>query len=556
MNYADKYAKDVVSGKILTGRFVKLSCQLHLDNHKRDDLYFDAELVDKIVKFVEKCLCHWEGQWRGQPMLLSDWQKFVVQNIFGWKYKETDLRLYRSVYIEIARKNGKTTFASVIALICLLIDSEKTPQILVGANNEDQAKICTNSIGNILEISPAFSDLIRRSEISIFKYAGKTRGVKSVWGGKDGSITAMSKEANTKDGFNPSLGIIDEYHEAKTDALLNVIRSGQGARKEPLLVVITTAGFNKNGVCYAKLRNMSIKALDKVEAAERHFSMIYEMDEEDDWEDETNWIKANPMIQDMDTLIPFLKTEIGVAKSEGGTSEVNFKTKNLNMWTNSAETWISAEDWADQQEKVSDLRYYPCYGGMDLASTRDLTAYSLIFDCETHYHLKTWYWLPEERLMERVKEGYVYDQWVNEGWIRLTSGNVTDYDEVEQDIKEINSQYNFQNFNYDRHFAYTLVSNLEEIGFKGNPFSQTFGEMNVPTTEFEKFVFQDRITHDGNPVTKWMLSNVEILRDTRGLIKVSKKEADKKVDGVVSAIMAFAAAYSKDNFNDSVIEIW
>jgi len=541
-----KYAKWVNDHPLLVCKYIKLSVKRFNKDLKRDDIYFDEVEAEKVVKWAESNLVLWEGEWRGENVKLFDWQRFVLQNIFAWKYKKNDKRKHQTVYIQIARKNGKTTFADIITAIHVFRNGEKTPQVLVGANNEDQAKICTNSLGKILEISPNFRDAIDDGEIRLFRYKDRIHTINYQDEDKDATIFAMSKEPGTKDGFNPSLGIIDEYHEAKDDSLLNVISTGQGARREPLLIVITTAGFRKDGPCYSKLRKSSIDILEGRSKDDTHFSVIYEQDTKDEMASPDTWIKSNPMIEHFDTIRPFLEKEKTKAVNEGGTKETSFCTKNLNMWMDAIEVWIADNIWvANHNPKLvkDDLKGLECYGGLDLGQTRDLTAFSLFFP--NAYDLKgvqkhatlNWSWIPEDNISER---GHDYSQYVRDGSMFATDGNYGDHTLMSEFIIETSQDYKMIVTHFDRYLTELVAALLSKyITVESRAMGGYI--LNMAMKELERIVLAKELEHFNNPVLRWSMQNLLPKTDPNGNIRPDKSNPANKIDPSVALILAVDA---------------
>lgn len=546
MTKAEQYAKDVISGQIVTGNFILQAANRFMSWLDRDDIYFDEELAEKIVNFSEQILYFWEGQWRGKPVVIYPWQAFILQNIFCWKRTKDDSRLIRTAYIQIARKNGKTTMAAIISFIHLILDEDLTPQIFIGANNEDQAKICSNTIGNMALVSPALNQAIQHKQIDLYQYKGKYLGLSYRVGKKMGYVQAMSKNPETKDGFNPSLGIIDEYHEAKSDALLNVIATGQGARKDPLLITVTTAGFNKHGVCYQQMRKTSIKILNGTATDDTYFPMIYELDSGDDWKEPKNWIKSNPMITHVNTLEGYLAVELNKAINMGATTEVNFKTKNLNYWTDTASVWIPNEVWiANHNPKLSeaDLDGLPCYGGLDLAATRDMNAFNLLFPnvevwgAEKHAVLLKC-WLPEDNIHYRSTN---YISFVKSEHIKTTPGNHANQRLILDDIAEWSERYEIERIHYDKYLANWLAPEMAELDLEVYPIGMGGFNLSQTMKAMEIEIAKHNVEHFNNPVHAWNLANCEPKRDHNGNIRPDKSNPENKIDATVAMILAFDA---------------
>lgn len=542
MTEAERYARDVDTGKVVAGQWIKRAAKRFLSDLKRTDLEFDELEANRVVNFFEIFLCHWEGVWAGKPIILEDWQKFILQQVFAWK--KNGKKRIRSVYVQIARKNAKTTLAAGIALYHLIADSENAPQVYVGANNEDQAKICTNTAGRILEGSTKLRSYIRNGQVSLFSYKDKVNTI--TFKKRNGSISAMSRDAKTKDGFNPSMGIIDEYHEAKDDKLLNVIESGQGARHEPLLFVITTAGFNKAGPCYSKLRDVSTKILDGVIEDDSHLAFVYEADEGDDWMDESTWIKSNPNLG-VSVSVEYLRSRLTKAMNEGGSKEVDFRTKNLNEWCDAEKVWIQDAIWIGNTHglTVNDLLSRACYGGLDCSKSVDLNAFDLIFPDYFEIRGKLicptlpMFWLPESKVKTN-SDRVDYKKWRDQGFITETEGNIADYNKIEYDILKLIDKYDFRGLDYDHAYAGNVASNLANQGIECAPLRQGHLSLTGPTNELERMATGQLFEHFGNPVMRWMIGNVALRTDAAGNIKPDKEKSQNKIDGVSAMVNAIA----------------
>lgn len=553
MTEAEIYARDVLSGKIVVGKFMRLACQRFVNDLKRTDIKFDVKLGQRAVNFIERKLRHWEGSWRGQPLLLEPWQKFIVMQIFGWQHNGK--RRVRSIYIQVARKNGKTSFAAAILLYHLFADKENSPQVLVGANNEDQAKICVNSAGRILQQSPEFKDMLDDETIKVSIYG---RNIISIYHkDKDGAVKAMSKNPQTQDGFNPSIGVVDEYHEAKDDALLNVIESGQGARPEPLLFVITTAGFVKTGPCFMKLRKTSIDLLEGKMQDDHHLAFIFEPDEGDRWDDESTWCKSNPNLG-ISVFPDYLRSRLMKARNEGASKEVDFKTKNLNMWVDAPTVWIQDEKWMENNYGITpeDLIGATCYGGLDLSTGIDLNAFSLLFPRFKFINgrwvspVLWWFWIPKAKVKT---ESFDFTEWVERGFITPTEGvfdNIIDHKKIVADINQLPLSYNIQAISFDQRLAYHGVVQDLAVTFGQSetdewiqglyPFTQSMPNVSLAAKEFERMVSNFEIEHFGNPVARWMMGNIVLKKDAIGQIMPDKSKSSAKIDGIAATLNAIA----------------
>lgn len=558
MTFAEEYARKSLSGEIITGKYVKLACQRFLDDLNRDDILFNEHESNRIIKFFETILVHIKGKWKGQNIKLTLWQKFFLQNLYGWYYT-TGKRRFSTFYLQIARKNGKTILVAGIALFDLLLDLDTSPEILVGSNNHEQAQICTTMAGMMAEESKAIRKKIQSDHLQIYKYRAKVIDIVLKAKGRNGTISAMTKNVRTKDGFNPSRYIIDEYHEAETDELKNVAESGQGARENPSGGVITTAGFNQEGPCYNKDRRISIDILEGSKQDDTHFALIYELDKDDNWEEERNWIKANPLMYHeqlnpdpacSDTILHELRKQYRRAKNEGGTKEVEVKTKNLNMWVDSAEVWIPNEVYINNhhQLKAEDLKGKECYGGVDLASGVDLNAFVLWFPDvdEMKYSNEEgekiipihatipYYWIPKSKL-HNTDGGVDYRRWVDDGFIRTASEKTVDPQFIGVEIAQISGEYDVQSIAFDPSKVYHGC--YQEVGATGitcASFAQSTRNMDAPTREIETMLFQGQIEHFNNPVLAWNFRNVVIFKDSSGNIKPDKSKSQNKIDGVAA----------------------
>jgi phage terminase large subunit-like protein len=557
-----QYAFDVIEGKILTCKLVQLAVKRHFNDlkkgHKRG-LYFDETAANRAIGFF-KFVKHYKGEFAGKEFVLSPWQKWLVWVLFGWK-RDDGTRRFRYAYTEIARKGGKTTFAAVIGLYMMLADGEAGAEVYSSATKRDQAKICFGDA----------QELVKNSDLKRFAtvYKHNIHSLKTA-----SKFEPLSSDANSLDGPNPHCSIIDEFHAHKTPEMYNVMKSGMGARQQPMQFTITTAGFNKVGPCF-KLRKTLIEILQGKKEDDAYFILIYTLDKDEEWEDETMWIKANPNLHYIPTQISYLRGEYIQAKNEGGTSEVNFKTKNLNLWTDASKTWISDEKWVGCQREIDweELKGKPCYGGLDLAKSIDTSCLALAFPFKKQawavieetedgdeiitykqelkagetgeltyldaLKFKYFFWVPRDNAEERTRRDAVpYIDWIREEYIEATPGNVTDYNWIKARILRIAEQHQLKSIAYDRYNASTLVNDLMEEGVSMAPFGQGFVSMGAPTSHFERMVLGGLIEHDGNPVMRWMMGNIEIKRDPAGNIKIDKDKSSEKVDGPVATVMA------------------
>lgn len=572
MSTAEQYANDVLSGKILAGELIKLSAKRFLNDLKRDDIYFDELEANRLINFAENHCLLWEDRWRGVPVQMKPWMCFVLQQVYGWFRKDSGSRRIRKTFVEVAKKNAKSTLVGIVANYHLFADQRiQTPSIYVGANNEDQAKICVNITGKIIENSPDLYEYVIDGTVDIFNY--KEKIVNVVHRDRDGFIKALPKESNNKTdktaggkhGINCSLGIIDEYAMADSDGVLSALESSQAARAEPLIFCITTAGFKQNGPCYQQLRRVGIEILEGRMEDDSYLPFIYEHDKGDDIYDEKIWIKSNPNLG-VSVYPDFLKGQLTKAKNEGGSTEVDVKTLNFNMWCEAAEVWIPGEVWdvnsygTDKEELIGAA----CFGGLDLASGLDLNAFSLIFpdlfniDGKNISPILVWFWMPEAKV-QLNREKIDYRQWVDAGLIKTTPGNIIDHEFLTEDIKEIATRYQLHSIAYDPFIAHHgVVQNLLKEGIEMNQIGQGFRQISEPTKEWERRLTNRTIEHFNNPVLGWMNKNTTIIRDANRNIKIMKIDGEKgslKIDGIAACINALAQSMSFEQ-KVNAIDIW
>lgn len=539
LHTAEIYAEQVSNGEILTCELVQLAVQRYfsdIDNALERGWYFDRKTAVRAIKFIES-LKHTKGEWAGQRFKLEPWQQFVVWNIFGWKLAD-GTRRFRYVYIEIARKNGKTALSAGIGLYMLFADGESRPEVYSVATVKDQAKICFADAVEIVKATDLKNYLTPYRNSIVYELKG-------------GTFKPLSSDYGTHDGLNPSCGIIDEFHAHKDSGMFDVIKSAFGARRQPLMFIITTAGFNKSGACYAYRDNV-IKILRGINQDNTLFGMIYTLDKNEEWDIPKMWVKSNPNLG-VSLSVDYLAGEIKDAKNRPEAVR-NVMTKNVNLWVDAEKTWILDEKWMQcvGSTTLEDLRGCDCWGGLDLSNVSDITAFVLLFNENDKFQLLPFFWIPEEKMLEKVrKENINYDHWVREGFVKVTPGNVTDYDFVQADILRITVHYNLKSTAYDRWNSSQTIINLTDEGLAFNPFGQGYGSMSAPTKQFEALVLSERIEHFGNPVLRWMLSSTLVKTDPAGNIKPDKEKSTQKIDGIVSSIMALGEWMTAQADDDS-----
>lgn len=527
------YARSVADGATVVGRPVRLACERHLRDLERGPargLHFDAEAAERAVTFFG-FLRHSKGEWAGQPFELSDWQAFIVGSLFGWK-RADGTRRFREGYLEVARKNGKTTMLAGIGLLLAFFDDEPGAEVYAAATKREQAKICWGEARRMVQATPAL-----RRRISVL--VGNLHDERT-----HSKFEPLGADADSMDGLNISGAIGDELHAHKTRGIVDVLETATAARRQPMIVYITTAGHDRHSVCWQK-REYALKVLQGVIEDDTVFAYIATIDEGDDWTDPKVWAKANPNLG-ISVKLDDLERKCRAA-IETPSNQNAFKRLHLDIWTEQVSKWLTLEVWDRCAGPVDAeaLRGRECYGGLDLASTTDLAALALLFPREDGgFDELAYFWVPEEGLRKRVERDRVpYDVWERQGFIRATEGNVIDYAAIFECLtEEVAARFKLVDLGYDPWNATQLITQLMGEGLTCVPIRQGFASLSAPTKEFEKLVLAGRLRHGGNPVLRWMASNVAAASDPAGNIKPDKAKSADRIDGIVATIMALDRA--------------
>lgn len=529
MKRVESYIQQVTSGSVLTGKYEKLAVERYQKDLKEGidrGLWFDKQAANKALRWFS-FLRHSKGsQFQGSTFELEGWQAFIVANLFGWK-RSNGTRRFSKGYVSVAKKNGKSTFAGGIGLYMLRGDGESRAEIYSAATTRDQAKIVWEEAKNMVKVSPGLMQHFSLAANSIYDELSGSY------------FKPLSADYDKQDGINPHFAIVDEYHAHKTDGMVDNIQSATVARTQPLILFITTAGFQRTFPCYEE-EQVCKKILEGILEQDDKFAMIFALDEGDDWEDPTLWRKANPNL-DVSLSLNKLMDEYKNAKNNNR-KIVNFQTKNLNMWVDSSITWIKHKDWIRCSQGFDKQRLIGrrCWGGLDLAAHVDFNALSLVFeeDPDGFIDIIVFFWIPEGK-MDTDTDRVDYRTWKRDGWFFTTPGNVIDIDSQVHDILKIINDYQVETIAFDPARAYHGVTQaLQEEGINMVEYRQRTVDMDAPTRELEKLVLSEKLRHEGSPVMAWMISNVEIFADSSGNIKPSKGKSREKIDGVVSAVMA------------------
>lgn len=523
-NKYKQYAQDVIDGKIIAGELIRLACVRYLSWFNRDDIYFDTEKAERPIKFIAK-LKHFTGKFKNQPFILQDWQKFMIYNIFGWIRKDNGTRLIRNAYIQISRKCGKTSLASAIGLYGLIADNEAGAEVTTVAPSKEQSRIAFKNASSYLESINKFSFFkALRNEIRFDRTKSRFR--------------IMSSDSSFGDGFNPSIAIIDEYHAMKDNDIPNVLISGMGMRTQPLMLYITTAGANLFGPC-KKYRDMCEEIMRGVKQDDTVFALIYELDKDDDVEDKNVWKKCCPSL-DITVTDDFMQQQLIMAKNNPS-DEVPILTKTFNKWCQTTETWLTQSLILEHTQKV-DITTVPektyTILGVDLAAVSDFTCLSCCYNIDETFYFKTWIFVPEVALEESPNKS-MYKQWKKDGLIEITPGNATDYDYVLNKILEINKYIKVVKVMYDTWNATQFTENAQQQRIKMEPFSQSLGNFNRPTKEFERLLRLGKIVIDDNEAVRWCFANCTLKVDNFDNSKPIKAGTrEQKIDPVISMLEA------------------
>ena len=496
--------------------------------------HYDKSKADYAVNFIE-CLCHTKGTWAGKPFKLIPWQEELIRNIFG-VVKENGYRQFNTCYCEIPKKMGKSELAAAVAILLTCGDFEQRAEIYGCAADRQQASIVFDVAADMVRMCPALN---KRCKIL-------TATKRILYEPTNSFYQVLSAEAYSKHGFNIHGVVFDELHTQPNRKLYDVMTKGSGdARMQPLYFLITTAGTDTHSICYeVHQKAKDVLAGRKIDST--FYPVIYGADEVDDWTDPEVWKKANPSLG---ITVGIDKVRAACESAKQNPAEENsFRQLRLNQWVKQAVRWMPMEKWNACGEPFdpSILEGRICYGGLDLSSTSDITAFVLVFPPENEndkYYILPYFWLPEETLDLRVRRDHVpYDIWQRQGLINTTEGNVIHYGFIEKFIEELGKKYNIREIGFDRWGAVQMVQNLEGMGFTVVPFGQGFKDMSPPTKELMKLVLEKRVAHGGNEVLSWMMDNVTVRTDPAGNIKMDKEKSTEKIDGSVATVMALDRA--------------
>jgi phage terminase large subunit-like protein len=511
-----------------------------LEQAEAKGMRFDEAAAHRAIGFIE-LLRHSKGEWRGKLLRLGGWQQFIVANLFGWRWLASGLRRFKRAYVEVPRKNGKSTLAAAIAIFMLVADGEGAPEVYTAATSRDQAKLVFEECRRMVRASPYLSRRVAvyKDELTIDNL--------------DARLMALHSKSENLDGLNTHCGIVDEYHEHRNAEVCDKIRTSTGARRQALIFVITTAGDNLECACYIE-RSEAIRVVERTAEDDAFFVFIACMDDDDDWTQRLTWQKANPNYG-VSRYIHTLEEDFATAKNSP-LEEAKFKRYFLNKWTNEETRWLRLDDWracAGEPMREEDLAGLECYGGMDLSSVKDMTA--VVWYFPERRALLCRFFMPRENLAERERRDRVpFRQWVKAGYIIQTEGNVTDTEAIRDVIRADAERFKIREIAFDSWNTLTLVSQLMADGFTMVRAGQDFRSMNAPAKQLEKFVVSHQLWHGGHPVLQWMASNVCVAMDRRDNIAPVKRASFERIDGIVCGCMALGRAILQVGDGVSVYE--
>ena len=510
--------------------------------------YFDQETANKAVQFIETHLTHTKGELAKKPFILQEYQKEqIIKPLFGWKNKEDDSRKYRTAFIFLPRKNGKSTLAAAIILTLLYLDNEYGAEYYSAANDKEQAKIVYGVVADMVRNNPKLEQYVEIFKNSI------------VYNSQGSFYKAISRETSTKHGFNSAGFIYDELHgmtDDGTENLWEVLETSTGARRQPLSIAITTAGFDRFSACY-RMYKYACDVRDGILEDEQFLPVIFEADADDDISDPKTWEKANPGL-DVSLKRSYMEREVKKALAQPSYTNV-FRRLHLNQWTDSQTAWINDLDVVACDGTISDevLINAPCYGGLDLASVRDLTSFALAWRIGEKIIVKHWTFIPEDKYEGRTggKDGINYQQFAD--YLEITPGNVTDYNFVKAKMFEVCEKYNVQSIAFDRWNSSQLVIECIEEGLKMSAFGMGYKSLSPAAKEIEAKVMTGDFIFFSDPVIRWQFGNVQLETDPAGNIKPNKAKSADKIDTIMAICMAvgeemyteapIVSKYTRDN---------
>lgn len=545
-----QYAQDVVSGKIPACKWTMLACKRQLNDLKRKlqpgiwNFAFDIDRAGKVCRFIE-LLPHIKGEWAGQTIKLEPWQCFYLTTKYGWVHNDTRYRRFRTFYVEVPRKNAKSTISSGELLYMATADGEGGAECYSAATSKDQARIVFDSAMKMANRSAPFR----------LKYGVRVKAHEILVESTDSICKAVSAEAGNLDGLNVHFGSIDELHAHKSRAVYDVIETGAGARAQSMISIITTAGTDITGICY-ELHEYLKKVLSRVFHDESFGGIIYTIDDGDDWAAPLSLQKANPNYGV--SVKPEYLANLANKAKRSPASQNNFKTKHLDFWCRSEQEWMDMEKWRRCGGTATSLESFKgekCWMGLDLSSKLDVTALMLLFLKDGIWYPFGRFYLPEETVEAKQHTTLsFYKGWADNGRFILTPGEVIDHDRIESDIVDLCSQFDVQSVGFDPWQASQLSIRLLEKGVPMVEVRAILSNFSEPMKQLEALVHARKLAHGDDPVLTWMISNVVAHYDKKDNIYPNKEKPDNKIDGVIALIIALARAILHEEDSGSVYD--
>jgi phage terminase large subunit-like protein len=532
---AEAYIQGVLDGSVIVGKRIRLAVERHVRDLEKDPafpFYFDRDAGRRPIDFIEEFCRHSKGEWARKPVKLEPWQQFCFWLAFGWRRKDNGHRRFRIVYEKVARKNGKSTKLSGTGIYLLVGDQEPGAEIYSVATKKDQAKIIHEEAIRMVRASPDLAEVLTvvKNNISLIEAASK--------------FEPLSADEKTLDGLNVHGGLIDEIHAHPNRGVYDVIETATGARRQPLIWCITTAGIVTPNSIALELEEYGDKILRGIIEDETFLPLLWDIDEGDDPWCEDTWIKANPNLG-VSVKWEDLRAKAQKAK-ETPAAQNNFFCKHLNVWSNARSRWIAVEKWdaCKAEFRIEELHGKDAWFGLDLSTTTDISALAIVVPEGDRYRTHFEFWVPEENADLRARRDRVpYPQWIREGLITATPGNVVDYTFIRHRIVQLAKLFKFKGLWADPWNATQLLQQLkEEDGLMVVEHRQGFASMSAPTKRLETLVMSQSIQHLGNPVTRWMFDNVSIKLDPAGNVKPDKEKSAERIDGIIALILGIAGA--------------
>ena len=529
----EAYVTGIMDGSRPSCRYIKLACQRWLDDLNRPDLYFDSSVYLKICRFSRQ-FKHYKGPLAGQFFKPEDWQLFVFANIIGLKRSESGRRKYRLGDLYLPRKNGKTFLSAIFALWFLMMDGEAGAEVYMAALDQEQAKLCYDA-AITLGRGSIFGKLLKIYNSRLKTECPQVNGV----------MKPLSKDTQNKDGLNIHAAICDERHAWPSTEMLDVIKTGMGARPQPFILSISTAGVDVSNPYFSDVEAYKSEMTGAMPLEDDHFFMLYCPDEEDRWEDEETWIKTNPNLG-VSLSWDYMRSTFNEAQVRGGSYIVSFQTKNLNLWVDAPKVWLPDEDVAlcNRPFDEADLAGEECYVGIDLASKNDICATALFFP--KYMYVKFLFVLPEGKISER-SDRVDYRKWMEEGWIVSCPGRVLDEGWYIATLFDQLRRYDVRCIAYDPWGMWDLKHQFSRYEDELMEYSQDIRHMSVPTKRLESEVLKHRMNFGGNPVIRWMMRNVVVYIDPNANVKLDKAKSRNKIDGVVALVDAIGGWLTRTN---------